>query len=330
MSTVSILGLGNWGTALANSLALKGQAVLGWCLEPEIAEGINSAHRNPQYQSNVELCPSLRATTDLDQALNSEVIVMVFPSQYLSAMVPKLKTDPKAIIVSAIKGLERDSLLTPLGYAAQHLPQSNPLAVISGPSFAKDVIANYPAGIVAASEDEQVAERVAEVFSGNRLRVYHSTDSIGVELGGVLKNVIALAAGVSDGLELGDSARAGLITRGLAEITRLAATLGANERTLSGLSGLGDLIMTASCDTSRNRTVGLRLGRGESLQHIIETLGSVAEGVKTAPLVQRLADQHGVDMPITEQVNRLLSTDASPLEVMETLLSRPRTAEFRC
>lgn len=190
------------------------------------------------------------------------------------------------------------------------------------------MVAGKPCGIVAASEKEETAKEVAELFLSDSMKVYPSTDPLGVELGGILKNVIALAVGVCDGIGLGDSARAGLVTRGLAEITRLAVAMGAKERTLSGLSGLGDLLMTSTCDTSRNRTVGLRLGRGESLQHIIDTLGSVAEGVKTTPLVMKLAEKYQVEMPISTQASRLIAGEVRPEEIVQILVTRPMRKEF--
>ncbi|MCB9030499.1 MAG: NAD(P)-dependent glycerol-3-phosphate dehydrogenase [Deltaproteobacteria bacterium] len=329
MLKISVLGLGNWGTALANHLASGGNDVLGWCIEEDIAASINSDQRNPRYQSDIKLEKSLKATNDLAEALERKVILMVFPSAALKEMVPKLSLKADTILISAIKGLEKETLLTPLQYAQQNLKTPAKLCVISGPSFAKDVVRHLPCTVVAASDELATAEEVAKLFSFNNLRVYSSTDTIGVELGGVLKNVIALAAGVCDALNLGDSARAALITRGLAEMTRLATAMGADARTLAGLSGLGDLVMTASCDTSRNRTVGLRLGNGESLDHIIETLGSVAEGVTTTPLALRLAEKYQEDLPIAQNVQKLLNGEQTPKQMVEALISRPLRKEFK-
>ncbi|RMG41293.1 MAG: NAD(P)-dependent glycerol-3-phosphate dehydrogenase, partial [Candidatus Dadabacteria bacterium] len=303
---ISVLGLGNWGTALANHLAQAGYLVTGWSIESDIVESINKNHINCRYQSGTTLSSNLRATSELVEALDNQIIVLVVPSDALSDVLPRVNLEEGSLLVSAVKGLEKSSLKTPLQYARQVLGDKVKLSVLSGPSFAVDVVAGKPCGVVAASEHEEDARLTANIFSHGNMRVYISTDPLGVELGGILKNVIALAAGISDGMGLGDSARAGLITRGLAEITRLAVAMGANEKTLSGLSGLGDLVMTASCDTSRNRTVGLRLGRGEKLQKIIDTLGSVAEGVKTAPLVMQLAENYGVEMPITFEMSRVL------------------------
>ncbi len=325
---IAVLGLGNWGTALANHLANKGYPVLGWTIHPEVVESINSKNINPYCLSDLRLSQNLRATLDLGLASSRSTVVLAFPSAALSELIPTLSPAKDAILVSAIKGIEMNSLLTPLGFCERNLKRPCKLAVLSGPSFAKDVAAGLPCGVVAASKDRLTARKVAELFSNEYMKAYVSDDAIGVELGGILKNVIAVAAGICDGLQLGDSARVGLITRGLAEITRLAVALGARRETLAGLSGLGDLTMTATCDASRNRTVGLRLGRGESLDHIVETLGSVAEGVKTAPLVLQLARKHQVEMPITEEMNQILLGKASAQDALAKLISRPIKSEF--
>ena len=326
--TIAVLGLGNWGTALANHLAHRGFDVLGWCIEQDIPPGINFKHINPRYQSGVQLHPSLHATNSLDEAVSRRFVVLVVPSNHIASVASKLLLTAGSLVVSAVKGLESETLLTPLQFLNRALPQGVDTAVLSGPSFARDVAAGKPCGVVAAAQSETVARKVAEVFSGHGMRVYTSTDTIGVELGGVVKNVIALAVGVCDGLGLGDSARAGLITRGLAEMTRLAVAMGGDARTLAGLSGLGDLAMTATCDTSRNRTVGLRLGKGEKLADILKSLGSVAEAVHTTPLVLKLAAKHKVEMPISEEAAKILSAEISPQQMVENLLSRPLKREI--
>ena len=234
----------------------------------------------------------------------------------------------ECMVISGIKGIDAATGLTPLQCAERYLPPHCRRVVLSGPGFAKDIAAHRPAGLVAASVDEPATREAAELFRSDWMKIYLSADPLGVELGGIVKNVIAIAAGASDGLSFGDSARAGLITRGLAEMMRLASAMGADAQTLSGLSGLGDLVLPATCDASRNRTVGLRLGRGETLPHILESLGSVAEGVTAAPLVLKLAQRHGVEMPITEQVNSLLKGEISPLEMARALIGRPLKKEF--
>ena len=327
MENVSVLGLGNWGTALANHLANAGNQVLGWSVQQEVVAKINSTHRNPYYQNDVELSSNLKATEDLDEALQNKILIMVVPSSALHEVVPRLKVSSESLIVSAIKGLEMEKKVTPLTFMREALNPTPRLAVLSGPSFARDVVRGMPCGVVAASDDEAIAQKVAELFSSSGLRVYTSSDPLGVEMGGILKNVIAIAVGVCDGLKFGDSARAGLVTRGLAEMTRLAVAMGADPVTLTGLSGLGDLVLTATCDTSRNRTVGLRLGQGQPLPVIIENLGSVAEGVRTTPLVLAIAEENGVEMPITSEVAKLIRGEIKPQDMANNLLSRPLKAE---
>lgn len=328
MATCSVLGLGNWGTALAQHLAAKGHDVLGWSIDPSVVEGVNAEHRNPMFQQDVLLAPTLRATGDLKEACRAPLIVVAIPSAALHEIVPQLVVSPGTVLVSAVKGLDKSTLLTPLQYIAQHVHTQVHRVVLSGPSFASDLVLHRPVGIVAASEDEGVARQVAELFSGQAMKVYLSIDPLGVELGGVLKNVIALAAGVCDGMGLGESARAGVITRGLAEMTRLAVAMGAKEQTLMGLAGLGDLAMTAASPTSRNRTVGYRLGKGESLHSILQTIGSVAEGVSTTPLMLELGKRYQVELPIAEAVGAVLSGAASAQEMARSLILRPIKREF--
>ena len=328
MAEYSVLGLGNWGTALANHLAAKGFPTLGWSIEPAIVEGVNAHNRNPLYQPQIQLSPNLKATGSLEQALESDFVVLAVPSAALDDLSPKLIFRKGSLVVSAIKGLEKRSVLTPLQFLGQHVSSGTKLAVLSGPSFASDLMLHLPVGIVAASSDETVARKVAEIFTNEWMRVYISSDPLGVELGGVLKNVIALAAGICDGMELGDSARAGLITRGLAEMTRLAVAMGAKEQTLAGLSGLGDLAMTAASPTSRNRTVGYRLGKGEKLQTILDTLGSVAEGVSTTPLAIELGKRYSVELPISEAVDAVLKGQSAPQDIVKKLILRPIKREF--
>lgn len=325
---IAVLGLGNWGTALANHLALKGFDVLGWSIEPEVVASVNTQGRNARFLSTVSLSPNLKATGMLREALERETVIVAVPAQALTQLTPALAAPDGALVISAVKGIEEHSLATPLGHIESLHPGRYRLAVLSGPSFARDVVEQRPCGLVAASRDESVARSVAELFTSEAMKVYVSTDPLGVEIGGITKNVIALAAGVSDGLGLGDSARAGLITRGLAEMMRLAEAMGAERQTLAGLSGLGDLSMTATCNTSRNRTVGLRLGHGEALEAIVASLGSVAEGVSSTPLILKLAARHQVEMPITAHVSKLINGEMSPHDLARSLLTRPMRREF--
>lgn len=324
--TVSVLGLGNWGTALAEHLSRKGLDVLGWSIERAIVEGIRNNRRNPSCLSSTPL--SFSATDKLDECLARDFLVLVVPSGALGDVVPQLSAGRNAILVSAIKGFEKGTSLTPLQFIESRFPEFSKLAVLSGPSFAADVIEGKPCGIVAASRELSVASAVADLFSSASMKVYTSRDPLGVELGGAVKNVIALVAGVSDGLNLGESARAGLITRGLAEMMRLAEAMGGTRTTLTGLSGLGDLAMTASSSQSRNHTVGFRLGRGESLEQIVATLGSTAEGVSTTPIVLALAEKYGVDMPITAEAAKLISGAISAKDMAKALMTRPIKEEF--
>ncbi len=328
MKKVGVIGLGHWGTALAEHLARAGHDVLGWDKESAVVAGINSSHLNPMALPDVELSSGFSATHDINEAASRPFVVLVVSSSAMTIVMNQLKMAPDSVLISAIKGLDSDTLETPIQAASRIMPPNINLACLSGPSFAKDVIADKPCSVVAASKDEKVARSVAELFTARNFRVYTSTDTLGVELGGVLKNVIALAAGAADGLELGDSARMAVMTRGLHEITRLAVAMGAKERTLSGLSGMGDLMMTASSTLSRNRTVGFRLGQGERLESILNNLGSVAEGVRTAEIVERLSHKYGVEMPISERVLKLIRGVMTPEELLRDLLSRPIKSEF--
>ncbi|WKZ57634.1 MAG: NAD(P)H-dependent glycerol-3-phosphate dehydrogenase [Bdellovibrionota bacterium] len=324
---IGVVGLGNWGTALANHLAWSGHQIIGWSVQPDVVSSINAQHRHCQCLTDIELHSSMRATGTLDELSSCSTLLIALPSAALSEVLPTLTFRPRAI-VSAVKGLERTTLQTPLQYFSKVLGDTVSYTVISGPSFAHDVARRMPAGVVAASTHEDEARRIATMFTTEWMRVYISTDTLGVELGGIVKNVIALAVGISDGMQLGDSARAMLITRGLAEIMRLGEALGAQGTTFMGLSGLGDLAMTATSDLSRNRQVGLRLGRGEALSDIISSLGSVAEGVATSRVVSSLARTHGIEMPITDQVAAVVDGRITPIEAVRALITRPLRREF--
>lgn len=328
MKKIAVLGLGNWGTALGNHLAHKGFDVLGWSIEESVVSKINSEHQHPMFLKGVKLDAKLRATLDITETFSADYIVLVVPSAALSDVWGKMKPKPEAVIVSAIKGLDPKTLQTPVELVSNQAAKLRGVAAISGPSFAIDVANLRPCGVVSASKDEAIAREVAELFGGANMKLYVSTDPLGVEVGAVVKNVIAIAAGVCDGMKLGDSARAGLITRGLAEMVRLAVAMGAQPQTLFGLSGLGDLVMTATCDNSRNRTVGLRLGAGEPLDYILKTLGSVAEGVPSTLIVKQLAEKYNVEMPITFEMYKLIKQQISPQEAVKNLLSRSIKREF--
>jgi glycerol-3-phosphate dehydrogenase (NAD(P)+) len=324
---IAVVGLGNWGTALANHLASLGHRVCAWAREPEVVQSINQKQQHPFILKDTLLNANLTATSDILLCSQADFIVYALPSATLGEVIPLLSINRAVTFISAVKGLEAKTTLTPLQYLSQ--AQGNDIVgvVLSGPSFAVDVIRQRPCGLVAASKNSKSAQAVAELFSGNGMRVYTSSDPIGVELGGVVKNVIALAVGVCDGLNLGESARAGLVTRGLAEISRLAEALGAERSTLYGLSGLGDLVLTATSALSRNRTVGYRLGTGEQLSDILKSIGSVAEAVTSTPLVMRLARAHGIEMPICQQVESLLLGSIEIKDLVQNLLNRPLKGE---
>ena len=326
--SVGVVGLGSWGTALAHHLCLKGCDVTGWARSSEVVDEINKRHFNPKYLKGVRLCHQLKATNNLEEIGGKDIILLTFPSSQLSTILPKIKISKDTTIISAIKGFEPETLLTPTQYVSHLGIECKATAILSGPSFARDIAEGRPCGVVLASKEAADAQRCAELFAGDAMRVFTSTDVTGVELGGAVKNVIALAAGACDGLGLGESARAGLITRGLAEMMRLAEAMGAQSKTLAGLSGLGDLIMTATSGMSRNHQVGFRLGRGERLADILKTLGSVAEGVPTTMSVQKLAKKYGIRVTITDCVALVLSAQVEPKEVISSLVVQPVKPEF--
>lgn len=324
---IGVIGFGNWGCALAHHLGELGANIIAWDHDPSIFDSVNIHRKHPRYHQEISLSNNIkivRNLTDISQA--TELVLITLPSHTLEGTSwPEIKVDIP--VVSAVKGFVGEKALTPVQFLSDIL--DNPLVAFSGPSFAYDVIRGMPLGIVAASHDEKIAQFVAKIFSGRGMRVYPSADVKGVEFGGAVKNVIAIAAGVSDGLGYGDSTRAAIITRGLAELIRLATACGASFQTLCGLSGLGDLLMTASSSQSRNRTVGFRLGKGESLESIISTLGSTAEGVETAQKVLYLAKIHNIEVPITLEVSKLLSGEVTPQQMEENLLKRELALEFR-
>ncbi len=323
---VAVVGLGAWGFALALHSLRRGFSVTGWHHNQGEAAKLLSTRSFQRGTISAPIPGNLAVTSDLSALADADLTIVALPAAAWAEVLPKVRA---RILVSATKGLEPSTGGTPLQYAREALSyQAESLAVISGPSFASDLVAERPISIVAGSASQETAMLVAEALSGNSLRVYTSIDPTGVELGGILKNVVAIAAGVSDALNYGPSARAALIARGLAEMSRIATALGADARTLSGLSGLGDLVMTATENQSRNRTVGLRLGKGEKVADITASLGSVAEGVSTAPLVQQLALKAGVEAPITDHIVKLLSGEIAAPDLAAALMARPIRSEF--
>jgi glycerol-3-phosphate dehydrogenase (NAD(P)+) len=318
----AILGGGAWGTALGAHCVRTGLPTRIWIREPEVTQAVNERHENTTYLPGVELPAGLSATTRLDEALASaEVALVVVPSEFCRQVYRQVDKEAAAstVLVSCTKGLEIDSLQR-MTEVAQAEARGRPLAVLSGPSFAVEVARALPTAVVVASADHSVAERVQRSLATRTFRVYSSEDVTGVELAGALKNVIAIAAGIIDGLGYGHNTGAALITRGLAEITRLAVALGARPDTLAGLAGLGDLVLTCTGALSRNRTVGRRLGEGQTL--VEASAGLHPEGVRTTLAACALADRHGIEMPIARQMKAVLYEGKPARAALDELMLR--------
>ena len=330
----AVIGGGSWGTALAAVLGSNGHEVVVWAHDPDVARALTEKHENPKYLRGLQLPDRVSGTHDLGQALaGAELVVAASPSHVTRAVMrDALPALPRATpIVCATKGIENDSLLTMHEVLEDVLPaEMHPyLVCLSGPSFAKETVLRLPTAVVVASPWEKMAQRVQRYFSNDYFRVYTSIDVAGVELGGSLKNVCAIAAGISDGMGFGSNTRAAIMTRGLAELVRLAVKKGANPLTLSGLAGMGDLVLTCTGELSRNRAVGLGLGRGEKLQGILAGMTQVAEGVRTAKSVHDLAQKLGVDVPLHEAIYRILYEDLPPKAALQSLTSRELKSEFQ-
>ncbi|MFC7327824.1 NAD(P)H-dependent glycerol-3-phosphate dehydrogenase [Marinactinospora rubrisoli] len=332
MTKVAVLGSGSWGTAFANVVADAGQAeVVLWARRAEVAEAIDREQSNPQYFPGVRLNPALSATTDAAAAVDgADFVVIAVPSQTLRGNLtvwrPHIPRD--AVIVSLMKGIELGTSrrMSEVITETLDLPAAQ-VAVVSGPNLAREIAERQPATAVIAAAHEATAVRLQEICRAPYFRPYTNTDMIGVELGGAVKNVIALAVGVAVGMGFGDNAKASLITRGLAETVRLAVSLGADEHTLAGLAGMGDLVATCSSPLSRNRTFGERLGAGRTVQEVIAETRQTAEGVKSSESVLALARAHGVDMPITEAVVGMMHGDLPPAEALLRFMSRSAKPE---
>ena len=327
MKRIAIIGAGNWGTALALTLANLGHRVRLWAYEREVVESLRARHENELFMPGVKLPESVAATGQLEDALEgAEIVLTVMPSHVCRAlyeqMLPHLQ--PEMVFVSATKGLDTERLMRMSEIIAEVTGRRFPprLCVLSGPSFAREVARGDPTAVVVASEDRAAAQWVQQEFSSRVLRLYTSSDVAGVELGGAVKNVIAIAAGVVEGLGLGRNPTAALITRGLAEITRLACACGARRETLAGLAGMGDLVLTCTGELSRNRSVGVELGKGRQLAEILGSMRMIAEGVKTTQATVALAQKRGVEMPITRQVHRILQGEIAPRQAIRELMER--------
>ena len=330
---VAVLGAGAWGTALAKVLAGKGDPVSMYCRRPDLVAQINEEHVNGKYLPGAKLPENLTATVDPEEVLQgASMVVFVAPSHATRevARLVALKVPNDAPIVSATKGIENDSLTFIDEILAAELPGATHrhFAFLSGPSFAKELAAQLPTGVVIASTDERVRDHVMQRFHAPYMRTYASNDIPGVECGGAIKNVIAIAAGAADGLGFGHNTRAMLITRGLAEMVKLSLIRGGEAITLAGLAGMGDLVLTCTGDLSRNRTVGIELGKGRKLDEIVANLGHVAEGVKTTKSAYDLSLRLGIELPIISEVYRVLYEDKPVLQAVEDLMGRELTAEF--
>ena len=318
MTRVAVLGAGAWGTAIASVLAGRLEVSL-WARDAAQAGAIASTRYNERYLPGIAVPASVSVTADLARALKeAKLVLAATPVSGLREVLPKVKQP----LVWLCKGFEEGTGLLPHEIAAQTMGQGARYGALSGPSFAAEVARGLPCAVTVASFDANFAREAAAVLHGGRMRVYYSDDLVGVEIGGAVKNVMAIAAGISDGLGLGLNSRAALITRGLAEMARLGAAMGGAAETFFGLAGAGDLILTATGDLSRNRRVGLELAQGRALQEILANLGHVAEGVRSAKEVARLARTKGVDMPVSEAVNAVLEQRLTPAAAVQSLLAR--------
>ncbi len=330
MTRVAVLGGGAWGTTLADLLARKGEAVTLWAWEPEVVAGIERDHVNTVFLPGAALSPAIRATNEIAAAVrDAEVLVSAAPSHAVRPVMSEVAgaVAGRPLIVSVSKGLEPEQLQPLSCVLAELFGAAAAIAVLSGPSFAEEVYRRQPTAVVAAARDEAVARRAQQVFATAQFRVYTTPDVIGVELGGALKNVVAVAAGILEGLGLGYNTRAALITRGLAEITRLGVALGADPLTFAGLAGMGDLILTATGALSRNRSLGVAIGQGRTLEEALAGKQSVAEGVNTARAAVELGRRHGVELPIAEQVTEILFRGKAPRRAIADLMERDLKAE---
>lgn len=325
----AVIGGGAWGTAIADRLARNGHPVQLWAREPDVVDAVNTTHENPRFLAGASLAPSLRATTDMDEALRgAALVVYAAPSHVLRAVVASAKRAiaEGTVLAVATKGIERETMALMTDVVVQESPNHDVVA-ISGPSFAAEVAAGQPTAIVAACTNKSAATLLQHALSAPAFRVYTTDDVVGVELGGALKNVMAVATGILDGLGLGFNPRAALMTRGLAEMTRLGMALGARGETFAGLAGLGDLVLTCTGALSRNRALGVAIGQGQSLEEALAGKDTVAEGVLNTQSARALAQRAGVEMPIVEATHRILFDGQSPREAIAELMVRELRAE---
>lgn len=327
-SKIAVVGAGAWGTALAQVAAMAGRQVTLWAREPEVVESVNGAHENRLFLPGIALDAKLRATGELKAAAEADAILMVTPAQHMRRVLEELAPDiaeGKPVMLCA-KGVEQSTNYLLTEVLAEAMPQAMP-AVLSGPSFAAEVARGLPTAVTLACEDEQVAEALGNAIGLPTFRPYYSSDLVGAEIGGAVKNVLAIACGIVEGKKFGDSARAALTTRGFAELARLGIAMGAHMETLAGLSGLGDLILTCNSPKSRNMSLGIALGEGKTLEEVMGARNSVSEGVHSATAVVALAQKYDIEMPIAEAVAEIVTAKATVDGVIAALLARPFRAE---
>ncbi len=327
--TIGVIGAGAWGTALAQLLARNDRDVMIWALEKEVADSINTKQENAVYLPNVELSKNLKSSNDLQEVASRDVLLLVTPAQHVRSTIEKIKdklSDGKPLVICA-KGIELDSGLL-LSQVVEQVVPNVVMAVLTGPNFAREIAQGLPGAATIACANKDVAQELQEIVGVPGFRPYATNDVIGTQLGGAIKNVIAIACGVVTGRKLGESARAALVTRGVAEIARLGVAMGAKRETLLGMCGIGDLMLTCSSMQSRNFSLGAALGEGKTMKEILEKRVSVTEGVHTAKSTLSLAKKHAVDMPITEAVDHLLSDAFTVDDAIEEMLNRPFSYEI--
>jgi len=323
MSKISVIGAGAWGTTLSILAAENGHSPLIWSFEEDVAKSINGMRENKKYLNGFQLPQNIDATTDLKKAAENDILLFVTPSQYLRKTLKNISKFVKkeAIIISAVKGIEIETQKIMTDVIKDELPCKN-IAVISGPNISKEIARGLPAAAVVASNDIETAKLIQKILNSSRFRVYTNTDVIGVELGGALKNIIAIAAGVADGLMLGNNAKSALMVRGIAEITRLGVAMGGKSDTFSGLSGIGDMMTTCISPLSRNYQVGMEIAKGRRVNDIITKMYDVAEGVPTSKAVREISRKLNIEMPITEEVYAVLYEGKDPFKAISSLMQR--------
>ncbi len=329
MSNISVIGAGSWGSALAQTIASRGESVTLWTRCPELAAQINAAHVNKKYLTGLSLNHNIIATSELETALNSDILLMVTPAQamrqILSDMQPFIR--PKHRLVLCSKGIELDTGMLMSDVVGDILPQT-PVAILSGPNFAHEIAVGKPAATTLACTDEQIALTLQKAIASANFRPYISNDIIGAQIAGALKNIIAIACGIAHGLDMGESARASLVTRGLAEISRLGVAMGASQKTFLGLCGVGDMMLTCSSEKSRNFSLGYALGQGNTLEQIMSNRQNVTEGIHTAKAAIKLANKYNVEIPIASAVNKCLNEGLPIKQALKEMLTRPLGCEF--